>query len=78
MLPNNSYNTSTDHIEDLEEINPLPDLTESQRQQQKIQFIYNIDHPLGINTLPNYVTVHDTDNQLDTPTLPNCVTSQCR
>ena len=73
-MPNNSRNTTTDHVEDLEEINPLTDLTESQRQQQKIQCIYNIDNPLDINTLPNCVTIHDTDNQLDTLTLPNCVT----
>ena len=30
ILPNNSRNTTPDHVEGLEEINPLPDLTEFQ------------------------------------------------
>ena len=33
VLPNDSRNTTRDHVEDLEEIDPLPDLMESQQQQ---------------------------------------------
>ena len=58
----------------LAKINPLPDLTEFQKQQQKIQCIYNIDNPLDINTLSTCVTIHNVDNQVDINTLPDCVT----
>ena len=53
--------------------NILPDLLESQRQQQKIQCVYNIDNPPDINTLSTCVTIHNVDNQLDVNTLPDCV-----
>ena len=59
MLPTDSRNTITDHAEDLAEINPSPDLAESQRQQEKIQCIYNKDNPLDINTLPDCGTKHE-------------------
>ena len=39
ILPNNSRNIATDHVEDLEEINPLPDLTVPQQQHQKKRFL---------------------------------------
>ena len=39
ILPNNSRNIATDHVEDLEEINPLPDLTEPQQQHQQKRFL---------------------------------------
>ena len=53
ILPYNSRNITPDHVEDLEEINPLPDLTESQRQQQKIEDVHDIDNQLD-TTLPNF------------------------
>ena len=65
ISPNNSNNTTTDHAEDLKEVNPLPDLTGSQQQQQKIKDIHNIDNPLDINTLHNCVTIHGIGNQHD-------------
>ena len=55
-LPNNSRNTTPDHFEDLEKVNPLPDFTESKREQRKIKDVHNIDNPLDINTLPNCLT----------------------
>ena len=73
-MPNNSHHIATVHIEDLEEKKPLPDLTEPQRQQQKIKDIHNIDNQLDSNALPNCVTIHNIDDQLDTTILPNCVT----
>ena len=33
VLPNDTRNTTRHHVEDLEEIDPLPDLMESQQQQ---------------------------------------------
>ena len=36
ILPTNSRNTTTNHVENLVEVNPLPDLVESQRQQEKM------------------------------------------
>ena len=71
-LLTNSRNTTTDHVDDFSEINPLPDLTESQRRQQKIQCI---DNPLDTSTLPDCVTIHNVDNQLDINTLPDCMTN---
>ena len=59
ILPTNSRNTTTNHVENLAEINPLPDLAQSQQQQEKIQCIYNIDNPHDINTLPDCVTNHE-------------------
>ena len=59
ILPTNSRNTTTNHVENLVEVNPLPDLAESQRQQEKMQCIYNIDNSLDINTLPDCVTNHE-------------------
>ena len=59
ILPTNSRNTTTNHVENLVEVNPLPDLAEFQRQQEKMQCIYNIDNPLDINTLPDCVTNHE-------------------
>ena len=50
ILSFNSRNTITNHVENLAEINPLPDLAESQRQREKMQCIYNMDNPLDINT----------------------------
>ena len=35
IFPNNSQSRITNHTEDLEEINPLPELTKSLRQKQK-------------------------------------------
>ena len=52
-MPNNYRNITPDHVEDLEEISPLPDLTESQRQQQKIEDVHDIDNQLDTTTLPN-------------------------
>ena len=76
-LPDTSRNIATAHVDELEEILPLPDLTETQRQQHKIKGINNIDNQLDIitTTLPNGVTTHNADNQPDTNTLPNCVTN---
>ena len=59
ILPTNSCNTTTNHVENLAEINPLPDLAESQRQQENMQCICNIDNPLNINTLSDCVTNHE-------------------
>ena len=59
ILPTNSRNTTTHHVENLAEINPLPDLAESQRQQEKMQCIYNKDNPHDFNTLTNCVTNHE-------------------
>ena len=72
ILPTNSRNTTTDRVDDFSEINPLPDLTESLRRQQKIQCI---DNPLDTTTLPDCVTIPNVDNQLDINTLPNRVTN---
>ena len=58
-MPTNSRNTTTHHVENLAEINPLPDLAESQRQQEKMQCIYNKDNPHDYNTLTNCVTNHE-------------------
>ena len=54
ILPYNSRNITPDHVEDLEEINPLPDLTESHRQQLKIEDVHDIDNQLDTTTLPNF------------------------
>ena len=35
ILPNNSQNVITNHIEDLEKINPLPELTKSMQLKQR-------------------------------------------
>ena len=59
ILSTNSCNTTTNHVDNLAEINPLPDLAESQRQQENMQCIYNIDNSLNINTLPDCVTNHE-------------------
>ena len=56
-------------------INNLRDLMESQRPQQKIQCVYNIDNPPDINTLSTCGTIHNVDNQLDVNTLPDCMTN---
>ena len=76
-LPDTSRNIATAHVDELKEILPLPDLTETQRQQQKIKDIHNIDNQLDIitTTLPTGVTTHNADNQPNTNTLPNCVTN---
>ena len=58
ILSNTSRNVATDHVEGLEEINPLPDLTESQQQQQKIKDIHNADNQPDINTIPKCTTNH--------------------
>ena len=71
-MPIISRNTPIDHVEDLAKINPLPDLTESQRRQQKMQCINN---PLDTSTLLKCVTINDTDNRLNINTLPDCVTN---
>ena len=54
-FPDTSCNVATDHVDNLEEIQPSPDLTETQGQQQKIKDIHNIANQLDIitNTLPN-------------------------
>ena len=75
ILANNSRNITRNHVEDLEEINPLPHLTQPQRQQQKLKSIHNIHNQLDTNTLPNCVTIRNIDNQLDINTLPNSVTN---
>ena len=54
ILPNNSRHTTSDHVEDLQEINTLPDLTESQQQQLKIEDVQDIDNQLDTTTLPNF------------------------
>ena len=75
ILANNSRNIARNHVDDLEEINPLPHLTQPQRQQQKLKSIHNIHNQLDTNTLPNRVTIRNIDNQLDINTLPNSVTN---
>ena len=59
ILPTNFRNTTSDQAENLAEINPLPDLAESQRQQEKMQCIYKIDNPHDINTLLDCMTNHE-------------------
>ena len=58
-MSTNSRNTTTNYVENLAEITPLPDLAESQRQQKKTQCIYNIDNPHDINTLFDCMTNHE-------------------
>ena len=68
---------ATDHVDNLEEIPPFPDLTEIQLQQQKIKDIDDRDNQLDIitTTLPNCVTTNNANNQLAINTLPNCATN---
>ena len=58
-MPTSFRNTTADQAENLTEINPLPDLAESQRQQEKMHCIYKIDNLHDINTLLDYVTNHE-------------------
>ena len=76
-LPDTSCNVATDHVDNLEEMQPLPDLMEIQLQQQKINDIDDIANQLDIitTTVPNCVTTNNADNQLDINTLSNCVTN---
>ena len=55
LLPNNSQNVITYHIEALEEINPLPELTKSLQLKEHTKGIQDKDNHFGINTLPNCV-----------------------
>ena len=55
ILPNNSQNVITNHIEDLEKINPLPELTKSMQLKQKTKRSQDKDNHFSINTLPNCV-----------------------
>ena len=59
ILPTSFRNTTADQAENLTEINPLPDLAESQRQQEKMHCIYKIDNLHDINTLLDCVTNHE-------------------
>ena len=76
-LPDTSCNVATDHVDNLEEMQPLPELMEIQLQQQKINDIDDIANQLDIitTTVPNCVTTNNADNQLDINTLSNCVTN---
>ena len=58
-MPTSFRNTTADQAENLTEINPLPDLAESQRQQEKMHCIYKIDNLHDINTLLDCVTNHE-------------------
>ena len=74
--PDTSCNVATDHKDNLEEIQPLPDLTKVQLQQM-IKDIDGLENELDIitTTLPSCVTTNDAGNQLASNTLPNCVTN---
>ena len=78
----NSQNIITNHIEDQEEISPLPELTKSLRQKQKAKSSQDIDNQLDINTLPNCVFNRGKESVTDSVeketfssdhTLQNCV-----
>ena len=71
-----SCNVATDHKDNLEGTQPLPDLTKVQLQQM-IKDNDDLQNELDIftTTLPNCVTTNDADNQLASNTLPNCVTN---
>ena len=53
MLPNNSKNVIKNHIEGLEEINPLPKLKKSLQLKQKTKRSQDKDNHFSINNLPN-------------------------
>ena len=53
MLPNNPKNVITNHIEGLEEINPLPKLTKSLQLKQNTKRNQDKDNHFSINNLPN-------------------------
>ena len=54
-MPNNPQNVITNHIEDLEEINPLPELMKYLQLTQKTKRIQDKDYHFGINILPDCV-----------------------
>ena len=71
-----SCNVATDHEDNLEGTQPLPDLTKVQLQQM-IKDIDDLQNELDIftTTLSNCVTTNAADNHLASNTLPNCVTN---
>ena len=57
MFPDNSQNLITNHIEDLEEITTLPELTKPLQLKQK-EKNQDKDNHFSINTLPNCAFNH--------------------
>ena len=55
MLPNNSQNIITNHIEDLIEINLLPELTKPLLLKQMTKRSQDKNNHFGITTLSNSV-----------------------
>ena len=76
VQPDRSCNVAPDHVDNLEEIQPLPDIMEVQLQQM-IKDFDDLKNELDTTTttLPNCLTTNNADNQLAINTLPNCVTN---
>ena len=68
-LFDNSRNTTPDAVEALQELNSLPDLMNSTQQKISGFPVINENHQLETNALPNCVTIHNGDHQLDINTL---------
>ena len=74
ILSHDSRNTTPDPVEDLQELNPLPDLMNSTQKKINGFQAINEDYQLDTTALPSCVTIHNEDHQLDINTLPDCVT----